>query len=178
MDSDEFVFEPLAKSHPRTAFSCGNASLDRYLHEQARREQDRRVARVYVLLHRPTGAIAGYHTLSSSSIRTTDLPEDIQRRLPRYEATPVILLGRLARDVHFRGAGVGERLLADALERSLDAQKRVGAVAVVVDAIDDTAARFYEAYGFIRLPRDPSRLFVAMDTIEDARSSGGNEGDS
>ena len=168
MDPDDFDVQSLAKSHPRAAFSCGNTSLDRYLHEQARREQERRVARVYVLTHRATGAIAGYYTLSSSSIKTVDLPDDIQRKLPRYEATPAILLGRLARDLRFRGMGVGERLLTDALKRSLDAQTRIGAVAVVVDAIDEPAARFYEDYGFIRFPRDPGRLFIAIDTIEDA----------
>lgn len=168
LDPDDFDVQPLVKSHPRAAFSCGNASLDRYLHEQARREQERRVARVYVLVHQPTGAITGYHTLSSSSVKTVDLPDDIQRKLPRYEATPVILLGRLARDLGFRGAGIGERLLTDALRRGLEVQTRIGAVTVVVDAIDEPAARFYEAYGFIRFPRDSSRLFIAMDTIEDA----------
>lgn len=170
MDTDDFDIQPLVKSHPRAAFSCGNALLDRYLHEQARREQERRIARVYVLVHRPTGVIAGYYTLSSSSIKTVDLPDDIQRKLPRYEATPAILLGRLARDLGFRSAGIGERLLTDALQRALDAQTRIGAIAVVVDAIDELAARFYEDYGFIRFPRDPSRLFIAMDTIEDAHN--------
>jgi len=168
LDSDDFDIQPLVKSHPRAAFSCGNASLDHYLHEQARREQERRVARVYVLVHRSTGAIAGYYTLSSSSIKTVDLPDDVQSKLPRYEATPVILLGRLARDLRFRGAGIGERLLTDALQRGLEVQTRIGAVAVVVDAIDEPATRFYEDYGFIRFPRDSSRLFIAMDTIEDA----------
>jgi len=121
-------------------------------------------------VHRSTGAIAGYHTLSSSSIKTVDLPDDVQSKLPRYEATPVILLGRLARDLRFRGAGIGERLLTDALQRGLEVQTRIGAVAVVVDAIDEPAARFYEAYGFIRFPRDSSRLFIAMDTVEDAHA--------
>src|SRR5579871_2382768 len=139
------------KAHKRAAFACGHESLDRYLREQARQEQERRVAKVYVLRRIPTDHIAGYHTLSASAVETKALPEDIARRLPRYEVQPVLLLGRLARDLRFRGLGIGELLLRDALERSLEAQQRIGAIAVVVDAIDEHAAQFYEAYGFIRL---------------------------
>jgi hypothetical protein len=42
----------------------------------------------------------------------------------------------------------------------------------MVEAIDERAARFYEAYGFIRLPSAPSRLFIAMDTIARAAAEG------
>ncbi|HVA89786.1 MAG TPA: GNAT family N-acetyltransferase [Chloroflexota bacterium] len=168
MAESEFVVEPLVKAHGRAVFSCGNQSLDRYIREQARKEQERRVARVYVLRHIPTDRIAGYHTLSASAVETRSLPDDIANRLPRYEVQPVILLGRLARDVHFRGQGIGGLLLRDALERGLEAQQRIGAIAVVVDAIDDPAASFYEAYGFIRLPGGANQLFIAMETIAQA----------
>lgn len=96
------------------------------------------------------------------------LPAEIADRLPRYEAQPVILLGRLARDLRFRGQGIGELLLRDALERSLETHRQVGAIAVVVDAIDDRAASFYEAFGFIRLPGGANQHFIAMETIAQA----------
>lgn len=174
MTEPAFVVEPLAKAHKREAFSCGNESLNRYMRTQARQEQERRVARVFVLRHIPTGQIAGYYTLSASAVETQALPNDIARRLPRYEMQPVILLGRLARDLAFRGRGIGEALLRDALERSLQAQQRVGAIAVIVDAIDGDAARFYEAYGFVRLPGAANRPFIAMDTIARAAAEGGS----
>ena len=170
MAETHFVIEPLVKAHKRAAFSCGNELLDRYIREQARREQERRVARVYVLRHIPTDQPAGYHTLSASAVETRALPPEIANRLPRYEAQPVILLGRLARDLRFRGQGIGELLLRDALERSLEAHQQVGAIAVVVDAIDDHAASFYEAYGFIRLLGAASRHFIAVGTIAQAVS--------
>jgi GNAT superfamily N-acetyltransferase len=166
-----FVIEPLVKTHRRAAFSCGNATLDRYIREQARREQERRVARVYILRHIPTDRIAGYHTLSASAVETQALPDEIARRLPRYDVQPVILLVRLARDVSFQGQGIGEQLLRDALERSLDAPRRIGAIAVIVDAIDERAAGFYEAYGFVRLPGTANQLFIAMQTIARAAAA-------
>ena len=163
-----FAIEPLTRLHTRAAFACGNEALDRYLREQARREQERRVARVYVLRHIPTERVAGYHALAASAVETRGLPEEIAHRLSRYPVQPVLLLGRLARDLHFRGEGVGELLLRDALYRCLEAQRGIGAIAVIVDAIDERATSFYQAYGFIKLPGAGGRLFIAMETIERA----------
>lgn len=165
-----FVIEPLTRVHKRAAFSCGNEALYRYLREQAQREQERRVARVYVLRHIPSERIAGYHTLAASDVETRELPEEIGHRLPCYPVQPVLLLGRLARDLHFRGEGVGELLLRDALHRCVEAQRGIGAIAVIVEAIDERATSFYEAYGFIELQGAGGRLFIAMETI--ARAAG------
>ena len=54
----------------------------------------------------------------------------------------------------------------DALHRSLLNSNQVASWAVVVDAKDEDAAKFYEHYGFIRLPNIPKRLFLPMKTIE------------
>jgi predicted GNAT family N-acyltransferase len=79
----------------------------------------------------------------------------------------VVLLGRLAVDTRYRGRRLGELVLLDALKRALRYSSQIAALAVVVDAIDETAASFYERYGFQHLTDDPRRLFIAMKTIED-----------
>jgi hypothetical protein len=56
--------------------------------------------------------------------------------------------------------------------RHLDAQQRIGAIAVIVDAIDEHAALFYQAYGFIRLKGAANRLFIAMETVARAATVG------
>jgi hypothetical protein len=38
-------------------------------------------------------------------------------------------------------------------------------MAVVVDALDESAVSFYERYQFIRFPERPYRLFLPMKTI-------------
>ena len=38
--------------------------------------------------------------------------------------------------------------------------------AVVVDAKDDRAQRFYERFGFIQLPESERRLFIPLAAIE------------
>lgn len=160
-------FEPLDNSkHDRAAFSCEHEALNRYLKQQASQEIKKRVAAVYVLT--PDGkTIAGYYTLSQYSVDAGELPSEIAKKLqvPRYEKLPATLLGRLARSKEFKGSGVGELLLMDALKRALDHSRNVASLAVVVDAKDEKARAFYQGYGFIELPDHPNRLFLPMQTI-------------
>ena len=165
MRDARFTLEPLGPHHARAAFSCGVAALDRYFREQAGQEMRRRVAVVYVLVERDTAAIAGFYTLSATGIDVSALPAELARRLPRYPRLPAILLGRLAIDQRFRGQDLGKGLLLDALARGYHLSGQIGALAVVVDAKDDAARRFYEHFGFRRLADDENRLFLEMATI-------------
>jgi GNAT superfamily N-acetyltransferase len=161
--------EPLGEKHKhlRTAFSCGSAPLDRYLKEQASQDAKKRAAVPYVLVSEED-RIAGYHTLSSDNFRLDDLPPELvkQLKLPRYPVLGATLIGRLARDLSFKGQGIGEVLLVDALKRALGASQSIAAVAVVVDAKDDNAYRFYSDSGFMPFPETKKRLFMRMETIE------------
>lgn len=166
MSQPRLRIEPLGKHHDRTGFTCGEDALDRYFHRQARQDLDRLVAAVFVLVDAETKAVAGYYTLSAGSVRPSDLPPDIAKKLPRYPALPVVLLGRLAVDVRYWSRGLGESLLFNALRRALDQSVEIAAMAVVVDAKDDRARSFYERYGFLRFADDEYRLFVPMRLIE------------
>jgi predicted GNAT family N-acyltransferase len=112
--------------------------------------------------------IAGYYTLSSTNIRMDDLPSELVKklRLPRYPVFGATLIGRLARDLSFRGQGVGDLLLADAVKVALVMSEKIASFAVVVDAKDDNAARFYAGFGFTPLPETPLRLSLPMQTIQ------------
>jgi predicted GNAT family N-acyltransferase len=151
-------------------------ALDRYLKEQAGQDARKRVAVPYVLVS-TGGRIAGYYTLSSDNLRVDDIPAGLvkQLKLPRYPVVGATLIGRLARDLGFRGQGIGELLLVDALKRALAVSKRIASAAVVVDAKDENAHRFYSEFGFIAFPETVNRLFLPMETIEelfaDPRSS-------
>jgi GNAT superfamily N-acetyltransferase len=157
--------EPLGRQHDRTAFHCGAETLDRYLKQQARQDADKRVAAPFVAVRLPDTVVLGYYTLSASVLTLTDLPDELARKLPRYPQLPVTLLGRLAVDQSTKGQGLGEHLLLDALHRSLAHADQIAALAVVVDAKDESASAFYRHYGFIPLQTQPSRLFVPMRSI-------------
>jgi len=161
-----FSVEILSTSHDRTAFDCGVALLNSYLQQYARQDMERGIATPYVLVpstHKTE--IAGFYTLAATAVKLTDLPEHTARKLPRYPLVPATLLGRLAVSLKYRGKGLGERLLIDALKRSLHASRVVGSAAVIVDAKDSSGVRFYEQYGFKLLPEQDLRLFIAMKTI-------------
>jgi predicted GNAT family N-acyltransferase len=162
---DRYRFEPLGADHDRADFSSGVEALDRYFRQQAGQDQRRGLAVPHVLIDSAAGAVVGYYTLSALSILAESLPEDMARELPRYQALPAILLGRLAVDQRYRGQGLGELLLMDALHRSLDISQRLGSMAVVVDAKDDAARAFYERYGFLRFLDHEYRLFLPMTTV-------------
>jgi len=159
----EISIEPLGKHHDRTTFHCGQPALDDWFRHRASQDEKRNVARVFVAVTPDLGVI-GFYSLSSLSLSLEALPEEVAHRLPRYDAIPAALIGRLARDERVRGRGVGELLLADAIQRILGAGRSVAVFAIVVDAKDDRAAEFYQAFGFRVFPLQPSRLFLLTAT--------------
>lgn len=162
-EASDYLIEPLGSHHNRTAFESGVESLDRYFYTSVGQDAKKRVAAPFVLLDRTNGNVAGYYTLSATSINLGDLPTAISLKLPKYPVVPAILLGRLAVDKNYRGKRLGEMLLMDALNRCLKSE--IAAMAVVVDALDDSARSFYEHYQFIQFPDYPNRLFLPMTTI-------------
>ena len=160
-----YLIEPLTKRHNRADFSCGNEQLDRYLKNQVGQDARRKIAAPFVLIEEGSQTVCGYYTLSAFSIDLGDLPEDIARKLPRYPVIPATLLGRLAVDQRLRGQSLGEFLLMDALRRAFEQSDRIAAAAVVVDAIDDAARRFYQHFDFLPFPDRHDRLFLPMKTL-------------
>jgi len=157
--------EALGKTHDRTAFGCGSAALDRYLQQQARQDAEKSVAAPFVLTTSPALQVLGYYTLSASLVNGSELPNPLARKLPRYPQLPVTLLGRLAVDQRMKGKGIGQFLLMDALRRSLEAAANIAAMAVLVDATDDTVQAFYRHFSFLPLHEQPRRLFLPMKTV-------------
>jgi GNAT superfamily N-acetyltransferase len=164
----EWVIELLRNDHDRLNFSCGNALLDRYLKEQAGQDLRRACATSFVLAAKPGDAsIIGYYTLSSYGIDLGELPAEVAKKLPRYPLIPATLLGHLAVDQRYQGQGIGEFLLMDALHRALAQSGKIAAAAVVVEAIDAGAAKFYKHFGFVAFPAIGGRLFLPMKAIAD-----------
>ncbi|HZE17673.1 MAG TPA: GNAT family N-acetyltransferase, partial [Mycobacterium sp.] len=69
----------------------------------------------------------------------------------------MVLLARLAVDRSQQGKGVGAMLLAEALRKAVAAGEVAAARLIVVDAVDEDAAAFYERYGFVRIRCVPQR---------------------
>ena len=83
------------------------------------------------------------------------------------DPVPVILLGQLAVDEAYRRRRLGSDLLIDATRRSLVAASVIGARAIVVQAINECARRFYEKFGFRPFSdHEPLMPVLRMSEIE------------
>lgn len=138
-------------------------ALDRYFRQLASQDQRRSAARVFVALE--GNDVAGFYTLAASSIELVELPPNVIRKLPKYPKVPCALIGRLAVDLKFRGRGVGDALLADAVSRVLHASSEIAITAIVVDAKDDQSAAFYRHFGLQPLCDQPRRLYVMVSSL-------------
>src|SRR5437870_1723593 len=162
------AIEPLAK-HDRAAFSCGVAVPDDWFRHRAGQDEKRNVARVFVAVDDRHGVV-GYYSLSSFTLAIADLPTEHAKRLPRYDAIPAALIGRLARDEKVRGEGVGDLLLADAVRRVIGAARSLAVFAIVVEATAEIAAAFYRDFGVVPFPNRPLRLFMPASEAAEAVS--------
>lgn len=134
--------------HDRAGFSCGIPELDEYLHRFASQHRRKGVSTVYVLVD--TGSpslILGYYTLSAAQLNAAELNDADRKKLPRYPV-PCFRMGRLACRADRQGQGIGRLLIACAVERCVQARKQVAAFALIVDAKNSAAKKFYEHYGF------------------------------
>jgi ribosomal protein S18 acetylase RimI-like enzyme len=159
----DFIIEPLGRQHDRSAFSCGVADLDGYLKRRAGQDIRRRIARVFVCSEDGSEVVLGFYTLSALSIDLSSMSEDQARKLPRHPV-PAALIGRLAVDRSAQRRGLGRLLLADAIQRTLGASEQVAIHALVVDAKNETARKYYRGYGFLSLPDRPMRLFLPLSS--------------
>ena len=155
----------LNDAHDRPGFSCGVEALDRYLLTQAGQDVRRRANGVFVLTDKARpDRVLGYYTLCATALTPGDVPEAARKHIPRYPFVSATLIGRLAIAKDRQGQRLGAILLADALRRALASADTVGSSVIVVDALDDGAAAFYAAHGFVRLP-ESLRLILPMRTV-------------
>ena len=154
------------RHYKRDQFDCGKEPLNNYILRNATKDVKAGACTCFIIKNDDEEVI-GYYTLATESIPIEDAPHEFQKRI-KYPYVPVILLGRLAIDKRHFGKGFGKLLLVNSLKRSLEvAKNHVGAVAVIVDPIDEDARRYYAKYGF-NLLQDSGRMFMSMKTIENA----------
>lgn len=154
------IIEPLSSKHDRSSFDCGESSLNTYLKQYARQNDEKGLGRTFVAVEPGQTRIEGYYTISTGAVIFEQVPE----KLPRYPI-PVVHLGRLAIDLNSQGKGLGELLLIDALKRAFQASEQLGIYAVEVRALNDSARNFYLKYGFMPLLDDEFHLYLPMKTI-------------
>jgi GNAT superfamily N-acetyltransferase len=161
--------EPPGPQHQLDAFRNGrHPSLDQWLRGRSYPSEGLS-ARTYVICAaRAANVVVGYYAISTAAAHRAALPSAKLRKGAPQEV-PLLLIGRLAIDVAFQGQGLGAALLADALRRCAAASTIAGVRGVLVHAIDDEAARFYQRFGFTRAPQLGERtLLLPVEMLREA----------
>ena len=163
--NDALAIVLLAADHARKAFDCGQADLNRYLQQTAQQHQKKQVSRTWVAVRPEQPArILGFYTTTLAEIPADHLNPIDAKKLPKG-CLPVVRLSRLAVDQQHQGLQIGQRLLIDAMLRTVRLLEDFAIVALVVDAKDDKAAAYYQHFGFIPLQDDPLKLYLPAQTL-------------
>ena len=160
--------EPIAKSHERDSFDCGDAALNEFLRRHARKSHIRGSAKTFLAMDNADGkTILGYYSVSPASVAYARVPRVISRGLAHHEV-PVFRLARLAVRRSVQGRGLGGQLLLAAGRRCLLVAAQAGGVALLIDAKDERAAQWYSRYGALPLLDAPRSLLLPFETIQAA----------
>lgn len=176
-----FHIEPFdPDQHDRDRFSCGVEQVDNYFKRTANKLMQAGNTSVYVMVG-PEGDVAGFYAMNAHAVHYSDLPNRYKRTAPGHGSVPAVYISMIGRDVRYRGQGIGEDLLVDALCRASRASRSGYAAAVILlDVLDcgnpeKTANRkaIYERLQFQGLAAHPLRMFMPMGTADALREKMG-----
>ena len=143
-------------------FSCGKPALDHWLKTRALSNQQKGFTAVLVV--HEAGRVVGYYGLAPTAVVPAVLPRAIRTGQPP-DPMPCLLLGQLATDEAWVGKGIGTGLVKHALQRCVHAASLIGGRALMVNAVDDDAAQFWQRRGFLPTHDDPLALFQSIAAI-------------
>ena len=152
---------PLSVEHDLSAFDCGEPVLNDWLKQRAAKNESR-FSRTYVVCEGTQ--VVGYYCITAGAVERAAAPSKVRRNAPN--SIPVSIIGRLAVSRAYAGRGLGADLLSDALRRIALASQSIGIGAVLVQAKDEAAKRFYLAcVDFEDYPAESRTLYLPIETV-------------
>lgn len=151
-----------AARHDRGAFTCGVDRIDNFLKITASKYLAGDIGRIYVAIEKDGGRLVGFYALGPHSIDASELEAHMKKRLPSYDRISAFYLSMIGSHSDMQGKGVGSFLLADALKRCMQVSEQMGGRFVVLDAINEGAARLYGRFGFVELSSVPGRMVMSI----------------
>jgi GNAT superfamily N-acetyltransferase len=155
---------PINADHDTTSFDCGKESLNVWLQTQARPARNRGSVATYVWAD--AARVVAYYAITPWQADRSEVSRGMADGLTGW--VPGWLLAKLALDRSLHGRELGGALLQDALWRILAAVAIGSGRLIAVDAIDESAAAFYEQYGFHPVKTNPLRLVIKVSTVRQA----------
>lgn len=165
----EWCEEPIGRNHDRKAFDCGTPELNEYLRRHARQNHESGGSKTFVAVApQAPETVLGYYSIGPASLAFATVPGTLTKGLGRYEVA-AFRLARLAVALPAQGQGLGGDLLLAAGARAVAVAAQAGGAALVIDAKDDRAARWYARFGAMPLlDNGPLSLILPLKTVVDA----------
>ena len=152
---------PLSSEHDVAGFDCGVPALNDWLKQRALRNESR-FSRTYVVCD--GFKVVAFYCVSAGSVERAAAPGKLRRNAP--DSISVSVLGRLVVDRKHAGKGLGADMLSDALRRIAVASQNIGIGAVLVQAKDEGAERFFRACAeFLEYPTGSRTMFLPIETV-------------
>lgn len=151
-------------------FTCGKPTLDHWLKSRALSNQQKGFTAVLVV--HEAGRVVGFYGLAPTGVVPSVLPRSIRTGQP-LNPVPCMLLGQLATDTGWAGLGIGTGLVKHALQRCVQAASLIGGRALLVNAVDGEAAKFWRRRGFEPSRDDPLVLLRSISDIAASLGEGG-----
>lgn len=165
--------EPIAKSHGRGKFDCGDAKMNEFLLRFARQSHEQNASKTFCAVDDTVSdRILGFYTIAPSAVEHATLPDAMTRGLARHDV-PGFKLARLATDRAVAGQGLGGQLLTVAALRCLRLAGEVGGLLLIIDAKGERAVNWYASFGAEPLKDRPLTLVIPLITFAaDLRDKG------
>ncbi|MDX8440496.1 GNAT family N-acetyltransferase [Mesorhizobium australafricanum] len=165
--------EPIAKSHDRASFDCGDGQMNDFLRRFARQSHEQNASKTFCAVDSAArNRILGFYTIAPSAVAHEQVPPAMIKGLARHEVSG-FKLARLATDLAVAGQGLGGQLLAAAALRCLRVATESGGLLLIIDAKGERAANWYRGYGAESLMGAPLTLVIPLATFAaDLRTKG------
>ncbi|MEZ5179392.1 MAG: GNAT family N-acetyltransferase [Acidimicrobiales bacterium] len=151
----------LTEAHVVDGFDCGEDHLNTWLRRRARRNQADGSSRTWVVAD--DERVVGFYASSAAVLLRASATRRAARNQP--DPLPALLLGRLAVDQKHQGRGLGAALLKHFLLKSIEIADVTGVRVLLVHAKDQSAAAFYQRYGFEPSPIDDLTLMLLVKDL-------------
>lgn len=146
------IIEEISRQHNRKGFDCGVPELNQFLQQQARQKTKKNISKTYVSCQDSAPeTINGYYTLTGYSVITSPVHRDYNKYPHPLSA---VKLARLAVDCSHQGQRLGERLLIDAINRTVLVAHQISSIGLFVDPMTLQVTPFYQQYGFLPVDVD------------------------
>jgi len=149
----------LTKEHDCGDFDCGYALLNDWLRRYALQNQRANAAKTFVVCQ--GRQVIGYYSLAVGAVDHGAATARVRKGLARHPV-PVMVLARLAVDLHYQGKKIGRCLLRDAILRTLQVADIAGIRAIFINVKDERARGFYERFGFEPSPIHSLQLMLLI----------------